>query len=446
MTERQMLEYLKTRVKNKAQSEEDSEEKERKRQNKIKWATFWRRNINLYISAKLGISTYSFQHISYYLMQEATMYEEIATRGTSKSFKMATYGIAECMLRPYSKVVITASTFQQASSLVEEKMERELFAKEAMSPVLYYLFKEGLIKINRKDQQIEVEFPFNHSIMYVVPCQESARRLRATILMFEECRLMTKGKIDSIFENMLQPRTAQYLNRPEYNGKEEYMEEVKSIYITSNRTKNEWFFRLFQKLFVGYFNDVENKNRIFACDIFTALKYGLKSKKWFLSKRRTMNELDFRMEVLNETLGEAEDAYFNLEMFEKNQIIKHAFFPPKPQDWKIKPHNGRKKQANEYRLLWIDFAFSNTNSKGRANDNTVIGCLAFYPKGDSWVRKVEYLETHEGGESFTSQRRIRELFWFYEADYIVLDLRKVQPYSDIRATNTLNCWKTLRAL
>ena len=335
---------------------------------------------------------------------------------------MATYGIAECMLRPYSKVVITASTFQQASSLVEEKMERELFAKERMSPVLYYLYKEGLITVNRKDQQIEVNFLFNNSVMYVVPCQESARRLRATILMFEECRLMTKTKIDSIFENMLQPRTAMYLSIPKYN-KEEYLEDVKSIYITSNRTKNEWFYTLFKNTFTGYFNDFMVKNRVFACDIFTGIKYGLKSKSWFFSKKRTMNELDFRMEVMNETLGEGENAYFTLELMNRIQTIKYAFIPPKPEEWKRVPTQCRKKQLNEHRIIFVDFAFSDKNSKNRDNDNTVIGCYYAYPKGESWARGVEYLETHSGGDSFTSQRRIRELYWFYEADYIVLDLR-----------------------
>ena len=137
---------------------------------------------------------------------------------------------------------------------------------------------------------------------------------------------MKKGMIDSIFENMAQPRMARFRTFPEYSG-EEYQEETQTIYITSNRTRNEWFFTLFKNLFVGYFKDRLSKSKVFAVDIFVAIKYGLKTKRWYLAQKRKMNELDFRMEVLNEALGEVEDAYFTYDMFKKNQVVRKAFMP-----------------------------------------------------------------------------------------------------------------------
>lgn len=422
MTERQTLERIKLLRSKTTKSDELTQEEIAERNLcKTEWAVFWRKNINLFISAKLHINTYPFQHRSFYLMQDSTMYDEIATRGVSKSYKMALFGIATCLLYPYSKVVITANTFQQACSIVEEKLERELFTKETLSPVLCYLYKNGYIKIDRKDNQLEVNFPFNHSVMTFVPCLDSARRLRATVLMFEECRLMKKSMIDSIFENMLQPRTAEYLSLPEYQGKEKYIEDVKSIYVTSNRFKNEWFYTLFKKTFVGYFTEKLNKNRVFVADIYTALKYGLKTKRWYLNAKSKMNELDFRMEVLNEALGEAEGAYFTMEMFQKNQTIAKAFIPPTTEQFINNSIKNRSKMQDEMRLIFVDFAFSSTTAGSTANDNTVIGCMSIIKVKDSWKRQVEYVETHGGSENDLSLRRIREMFFDYKADYIVYD-------------------------
>jgi len=422
MSEREILEKIKTLRLKTVKTEEISKEEELEKEIcKTEWTVFWRKNINLYISKKLHINTYPFQHRSFYLMQDSTMYEEIATRGVSKSYRMATFGVAECMLYPYSKIVITANTFQQACSIVEEKLERELFSKETLSPVLCYLYKNGYIKIDKKDNQLEVNFLFNHSVMTLVPCLDSARRLRATVLMFEECRLMKKSMIDSIFENMLQPRTAEFLALPEYQGKDEYIEDVKSIYVTSNRFKSEWFYTLFKKTFVGYFNEKLNRNRVFVADIYTALKYGLKTKRWYLNAKAKMNELDFRMEVLNEALGEADGAYFTMEMFQKNQIIKRAFSPPDTEQFINNSLHNRNKQPDEIRIVFVDFAFSSTTPGSTANDNTVIGCLSILKNNEQWKRQVEYVETHGGSENDFSLQRIREIFFDYHADFIVYD-------------------------
>jgi extradiol dioxygenase family protein len=414
MGEREILEKIKVlrnkRIVEDVNSKKNMEEIDR---NKREWLTFWRRNINLYISAKLGINTFSFQHWSYYLMSDATLYEEITTRGGSKTFRMPVYGFAQCLLKPYTKVVFTANTFGQAQKVLDDKIKPELLGKGGYSPVLRYLYDNGYITIRGEDQSYTVTF-FNGSTFKIVPCLDSARGSRATILMFEECRLMKKGMIDSIFENMAQPRQARYMQLPEYCG-EEYQEETQTIYITSNRTKHEWFYTLFKKAFVGYFKDKLARDRIFAIDIFVAIKYGLKTKKWYLTKQRTMDSLNFRMEVLNETLGEVEDAYFTYDMFSDNQVLHKAFRPTKDN----KVYKNRTKRDDEIRLLYIDIAFAG----GKRNDNTVIGCYSAYPNGDNWSRMTDYMETHEGGHQKDVTRRIRELYWDYAADYIVMDLR-----------------------
>ena len=84
ITDRQKLERLKELRNKNVKSVEISEERKAEiDRNKCEWLTFWRRNINLYIEHKLGIHSYPFQQISYFLMADSTMYEEVATRGLS---------------------------------------------------------------------------------------------------------------------------------------------------------------------------------------------------------------------------------------------------------------------------------------------------------------------------------------------------------------------------
>ena len=54
--------------------------------------------------------------------------------------------------------------------------------------------------------------------------------------------------------------------------------------------------------------DKNLRYNIFATDIFTAIDNGLKTKGDYFKAIKMSSELDFRMEDLNEMIGESEDA------------------------------------------------------------------------------------------------------------------------------------------
>lgn len=393
------------------------------RENKKAWTTFWRRNVNLYASQKLGIKLYPFQHVILYLASVSTVFFAICTRGLTKTFIVALLAMIECMLKPYTKVVITALTIPQGTTMVKEKMEDELCKK--LSPVLRYLYDEKLIKFSYNQDNIRVDFVFNNSFILVLPMQDSSRGKRSCFTIYEECRTLKKGLIDSIFEGMAQPRQAQFLTNPKYSGDPDCIEDVKSVYITSARFKSEWFWKTFKQTVSDYYNDNENLNTVFAGDIFLAMEHGLKSRKQFLNYKKKMSELELRMEILNEMVGESEDAYFKLEAFKRNSVLEKAFIPPTIEDIiNGSSFKNREKEEGEFRALFIDFAFKDSliNSE---NDNTVIGCMYGKLNEDKTIllRGVEYLETHSGSNTELAKKRIRELFFDYKADYIIPDFR-----------------------
>lgn len=395
-------------------------EEERKEQIK-KWTTFYRRNIDIYAEEKLRIKLRPFQRIMLYMMGISQIWFGICSRASSKTFIVALFCICKCLLYPYTEAVITASTIDQGRQMVERKIKNELVKK--LSPILRYMYENGMMTIKSSKDEVEVSF-FNDSTIRVLPSTESSRGARATVLVYEECRLLKKGDVDGIFEPMLHPRQSIYLQKEEYSKDKRCFEEGISIYITSARYKSEWYWRLFKRVVEESFLNKNVAYNFFAADIFVSLKYGLKTLGEWAKIKKTTNDLDVRAEYLNEVIGEAENAYFPHELLRKCQKLRKAFRPPTDIEFVNGEINVfREKKDNETRILAVDFAFSATTNKYEANDNTVIECIGgFYDKGEM-VCNLEYLETLSGGNSELTQKRIRELFYDYKADYIVMDLR-----------------------
>ena len=173
---------------------------EQKEENTIHWITFYRRNMNTYAERYLGIKLHPFQHMMLYLMSVSQVFFAICSRGLSKSFMAGLFAVCKMMLYPYSEIHITSSTIPQAKKLMSEKIEGEICGK--LSPILKEYVRRGLLTFKYSKEEIVCEFIPNHSKMWIDPCMDSALGGRATLLIYEECRLLKKGIIDSVFEKM----------------------------------------------------------------------------------------------------------------------------------------------------------------------------------------------------------------------------------------------------
>jgi hypothetical protein len=222
----------------------------------------------------------------------------------------------------------------------------------------------------------------------------------------------------------LHPRQAVFLTNSKYAGDPRWIEECQSVYITSARTKSEWYYNTFKTIVGETYNNHKIPYNFFAGDIFLSIMFGLKTKADYFKAKKTSGELDFAMEDLNIALSEAENAFFKREQFKRNQIIQEAFRKPNYEDVISHKQINRPKRDNEYRLLFVDYAFANTTSKSE-NDNTVIGCMygLYDNEYNNIHRGVDYITKHDAGDSLGTDKLIRELFWQYQADYIVIDLR-----------------------
>lgn len=368
----------------------------------------------------LGIKLRPFQMLMIYLMGISDVFFAICSRGLSKTFIVGLGAIVKMNLYPYSEVIVTSSTIAQANKMVEDKIRDEIIKK--LSDYLLYMYEKEYLVITKPDDGYKIENKLNGSIMRILPCQDSSRGPKATLLVYEECRLLKKGMVDSVFEKMAHPRQAKYLSNPLYGNNHRWKEECQHIYITSARYKFEWFWTLFKKTFTRHFTDRKSYCNIFAGDIFTSIANGFKT--WGDYRNGLAGgEMDFRMEDLNEMMGESEDAFFTIKSFRENQVLQKCFRPPTIQQLYLQSDIGNKlKEENEVRLIVSDFAFANTTSREK-NDNTIILFMSLHWKGTRFERHVDYLEGFPASDSLGAADRIRGLIYDYDADYYVLDLR-----------------------
>lgn len=388
-------------------------------ENVIEWTTLFRRNWDIYAEFHLGIPLKPYQRAALHEIGISDTYFWRAGRGGAKTFVTAIAAICKLFLFPNCWIVVTASTVDQANAIVEDKIERELIKK--ISPYLLYFFEKGWLEIKKPGDGYVVTNNLNNSVLKVLAPVESSRRSRSNFTIYDEAATMKKSAIDQIFEGMLFPRQANYLSNPKYSNNPRWIEESKSIYLTSSKYKYQWWYKTWTDCVTGYYMDKKSKYNVFATDFFDNVENGLKTWGDYRRYKRTMNVFDYRMEMLNEAIGEAEDAFFTIKSFKENQIIERSFIPPTNTDVYMGNNLGNSpKQDNEVRLVVVDYAFTNTTSKEK-NDNTIILCMSLHWKKNRFERHIDYIEGWAASDSIGANIRSRELLWDYEADYLVVD-------------------------
>lgn len=390
--------------------------------NIIEWTTLFRRNWDIFAEFYLGIPLKPYQRQALHEIGVSDVYFWRAGRGGAKSFITMLAAVCKLLLYPNCQIVITSSTVEQANKMVKEKLEKELIKKLSQLLLLYY--EKDWIKITKPNDGYYVECTLNNSSITVLAPVESARGSRSNFTIYDEVAIMKKTAIDQIFDGMLFPRQPNYLSNPAYSRNKRWIEESKSIYLTSSKFKFQWWYRLWCDCVTGYYVDKRTRYGIFATDFFDNIENGLKTWGDYRRAKRQNDDISFRTEYLNEAIGESEDSFFSLESFKENQVIANAFCPSKPMDLLVNSESDEdEKKEDEVRLIVSDFAWTTTGKKANESDNSIAICIRAKWKKDHFDKYVEYIEllpTADDADGCAD--RLKELFWLYKADYLVPDL------------------------
>ena len=380
-------------------------------ENIIDWCTFYRRNIHRFIEHYFGINLHFYQKIILYLMNLCPLVVVVCARAVSKSFITALYACAICVLKPNSKVLVTALTKKQAGLLITEKIEKELMV---MSPNL----RREIKKISTGQNAIEVIFKNGSSFIASVAGEQS-RGLRSTVLVTDEFRLVKKETIDSILSPTEIIRPTPYTMKKEY---EHLKEEPREIYLSSAYFKSSWMWDLIKQ---AVRDSYTNKAVLFATDYALTLKHGIRTKNQLLREKSKMDSTTFDMEYGNLMVGGSEHQFYPFELVSNAQKIKKAFYPKTIEEYienKKVRFGDIKKQSKEIRVVSMDIAVSKTTKKVR-NDMSVIKCIRALQNGERYERQEVYTEAFEGKDMETQAIRLRQIMEDFDANYLVLDAR-----------------------
>ena len=378
-----------------------------KREKMILWNTFFRRNPHRFVEMYMGIKLYPYQIIWLYLMSISDVFVAICSRAAAKSFLVAVFGIAQCILYPGSEVVIGASTIKQAGLIISDKVKK----LKVSSPML----QREIVDITTNINSYQAIFA-NGSTMTVVAANEGGKGNRSTFLILDEFRLLKKEIVDEIFTPFLYVRQAPFKQNPQYADYPE--EEPRKFSISSAGYKSEWWY---QDTIATIKLMLEGKKAgFFATDYLVSIFHKIKTKHQMEMEKEKADPISFAMEYENLPMGQSGKAYFKAQMFSRN--IKGAFYPLRNDLIPLKKNPySIPKFAGELRVISIDVA-SRTNSY---NDNSIITCVRLIPTHKGYNRKIVYIESSHGSNLTLQSLRIKELFFDFGADYIVLDLQQV---------------------
>lgn len=253
-----------------------SDEMSKQKRERLKsWITFYRNNPSYFIEHYMGVTLFPYQRFWINLMARSTEFLGVCSRASAKSWLVAVYTIARCILYPGTLVAISSSTKAQAGLIISEKCTA--LANEHPN------IQRETLNIVTNQNKWEMSF-VNGSRINVVISGEGGRGHRSHVTILEERRLIPNIIIDSIIRPFLVSRQPPYLKKPQYAKLEELKEEPQEIIITSAYYKShEWWPEA--KKFIRQMAAGDPDTKGIFLDYLISLKHGIKTKKQMVKEK-----------------------------------------------------------------------------------------------------------------------------------------------------------------
>lgn len=305
---------------------------------------------------------------------------------------------------------------KQAKLLISEKIEKDIYVKSAN-------LRREIKEIKCNGQEAKVIF-HNGSTIEAVVSGEQSRGYRCNILIIDEFRLVSKEITDRIMRPFLNVnRQPLFTKKPEYEGYP--IEENKEIYLSSCYFKSteayEKFHHYVKAMLKGedYF--------VLNTEYQLAVHHGLLSSARAEAMRKEMDSVSWAMEMQSLWWGENESAFFKSAIINPCRVLTRPFYPPNNLEYLTAKKKGKKVKSNipkvqgEIRVLGADIALA----KGKQNDNAVYTLMRLLPNSGSFEKQVVYIESHNGMSQEKQAIRIKQLFYDFQTDYMIIDTQGI---------------------
>lgn len=387
------------------------------------WVAYWRANPQRFITEYLGLPLYDFQKFLIWEMNKYPNYIFIGSRGIAKSSLTLDFCCEMAILYPGLKILVVCPVKSQSTQFI-----KKIYEYIRMSKNLEQEIDVDGIKTSVNDSKI----PFkNGSIIFAATYSENALGIRANILIIDEFVRTEKEVITRVFDPMLSdPRKPRYLNLTKEERAKEYLhEELRKVYLSSIRRADEWSYKTFE----DYVDWMTDGNTDYCTNV---VSYVLGVKNGFISKKKV--EDTFKSNLENMSILRAEylaipergtgNSYFTYKMMDRARTNSRAFVCMSDEEYiqykdcKEKYPYYQEKLPNEIRLLCMDVAVIESNK----NDNTAFFVIRLIPDSGRYTIIVPYADSMHGLNSIAQTKRMKQLFYEFECDYMVLDTQGVK--------------------
>lgn len=319
----------------------------------------------------------------------------VFTRGFSKSFLAIMGLMLKAILFPGSKVFVTTGGKEQAALITISKVEEICKLIPALANEICQ--DRGTTKKSKDN----VKYLFkNGSELDILAARESTRGQRRNGGVIEEVILVDETALNEI----ILPTTNVDRNLPDGTTDPDEVVNQSQVYITSAGWKNSF---AYNKLLEILLNSIlfPNQYMVLGGDYKLAILEGAVKEDMVeeMQVNGTYNEASFDREYGSVWSGDAENAYFSNDTFEKYRIL----LQPEHE------YSGRSSK-NAYYVVAVDVGRKGCNSEA------AIIKVTPQPQGDS-IKSLVNIESF-AAEHFEMQAvHIKKLYYKYKARTVVID-------------------------
>lgn len=316
-------------------------------------------------------------------------------RAYSKSFLSMMVLMLRCILYPGCELFITTGGKEQAASITVAKIDEICRLIPALNNEINW--DRGVSK-KSKDS---VEYVFkNGSKINILAARESSRGQRRTGGLMEECVLIDQNALNEI----IIPTTNVDRRLPDGSRHPEEVVNKSQIYITTAGYKNSFAYEKLIELLVESVLEPD-KTMIMGGTWETPVTEGLLNEDFVeeLKMSGTFNEASFEREYCSVWSGDAENAYFSSDVFEKHRQLLQPEYE----------YSGRSSKTAYY-VLGIDV--------GRKGCTSEVMIIKVTPQVQGAAIKTLVNLFSFDEEHFEDQAiKIKRLFFKYKARVCAID-------------------------
>ena len=364
------------------------------------YVSFWREYPDIFVEFLCGSNPENF-HLFFYqrVFLRAVMRHRYAyatfPRAYSKSFLSVLILMLRCVLYPNAHLFVTTGGKEQAAGIAREKAEElcklipglkneidwSRGASKASKNMVEYLFKNG-------------------SKLDIIAAQQSSRGKRSTGGLMEECILIDQTLLNEVIIPTMN------VDRRLADGSRIESETVNKsqIYVTTAGWKNSFAYEKLIQILIQQIIEPEEAVVLGGTWRVPVMEHLL--KKSFIEDLKldgTYNDSSFAREYESEWSGDAENAFFSAEKFDKHRVLLQPEYE----------YSGRSNKSAYY-VLGVDV--------GRKGCTTEVCVFKVTPQAQGTsLKTLVNLYTWDEDHFEDQAINIKRLFYKYKAKKVVID-------------------------